>query len=134
MFGKFFDKFAKKAKKAENPDDRRRANRVNARFLVKMTDLAKPGREILTNIYDLSETGVRVVCHAKLPLQTMLRILLNVPDRGLTLPLKGKVVWISPIKGQKGAFFAGVQFVEMSEADRQLLHDLSAGPIPPEPA
>ena len=113
--------FGKKPAPKDDGRNRRQYDRVESRNLVRVQREDGSELERLTNIYDLSEGGVRLVCHEALPAGTKLRIILNVPEENASLELKARIAWVCPMKGQKGAFFAGVQFVEVPQKDLELL-------------
>ena len=117
-------------KKDDSGKNRRRHERVASRNLVRV--LREDGSELerLTNIFDLSEGGVRLVCHEALPGQTPLQIILNVPEENVSLEIRARVTWICPMKGQKGAFFAGIQFTDIKENDREILRRIIARKFP----
>lgn len=108
-------------KSHEDLSSRRQHERVASRNLVRV--LRDDGAELerLTNVYDLSEGGLRLVCHEALAPGVLLRIILNIPENGTTLELKARTAWSCPMKGQKGAYFAGVQFLDLSEKNREIL-------------
>ena len=115
--------FGKKAK----PEDtsRRQHPRVTARNLVRISRPDGTTIEKLSNIFDLSAGGLRIVCHEPFQPGTLLQVELNLPDRGANISATGRIVWIKPMKGQKDAYFAGLQFTNLMEQDRRLLDEIA---------
>ena len=117
--------FFGKKEKPEEAVSRRQHPRVTARNLVK---ISRPDGNVidrLSNIFDLSSGGLRIVCHEQFPLGTLLEIELNLPERGANIRATGKIVWIKAMKGQKDAYFAGLQFTNLAEQDRRFLDRIS---------
>lgn len=114
----FFGK--KRPNKESDGKERRRSPRLAARNLVRVA--REDGSvEELSNIYDISEGGMRIVCHTLFDLQSVLRVTLNIPEKNQSLELKARILWILPMKGQKGAYFAGAEFAGTSDEDRRTL-------------
>ncbi len=125
--------FFKKPDPKDDPRNRRRFDRIPARNLVRI--LRESGEELerLSNVFDLSVGGVRIVCHEALPANTVLRIILNIPEKEATLELRARVAWTCPMKGQKGAYFAGVEFMNMADKDRDILQEIVSSKFRKEP-
>lgn len=111
-------------KKKDEGADRRGFPRLFSRNLVKIMRQDGTPIERLSNIFDLSEGGVRVVCYENFPLGTPLQIVLNLPEAQTSITATAKIVWIRPIKKENGAYFAGVSFDNISESDKQILRRL----------
>ena len=111
-------------KKKDSGSEKRLFPRLPARNLIKIKHAGGGEIEKLSNISDISEGGLRIVCHDRLPIGTELDIQVNVPEKQTVLNLNGKVVWVKEMKNQKGAFFAGVAFTGIKESDRNMVREL----------
>ena len=113
-----------KKNRATSGKNRRKYERVEIRNLVQI--MREDGSEIggVTNMYDLSEGGLRLICHELFDIHTILKIMLHMPEHNSTITVTAKVLWLLPIKKQKGAYYAGVEFLKMSDQDRNTLKSL----------
>lgn len=110
-------------KKKESDENKRRFPRLMSRNLVKITRQDGSQIEKLSNIFDLSEGGLRIVCYENFPIGTPLNIELLLAE-GESMKLNANIVWIRPVKDSPGAWFAGVQFADMSDDVRAKLRDI----------
>jgi CheY-like chemotaxis protein len=106
----------------------RRALRVSVIFKVtaELNDRRLPGKA--TN---LSATGLLFLGETTMPLGALLGLEFLLPKLNQRIKLKGKVVRVGWLKD--GTCEAGIHFTEVSEADRQTIHDFtgsSAGQAP----
>src|SRR3989344_5056082 len=111
-------------KKKKDGAERRQFPRLPARNLIKIQRAGGKEIEKLSNIFDLSEGGLRIVCHDKLPIGTELDVQVSVPEKQTVLEIKGKIVWMREMKNQKGAFFAGVAFTNIKAGDRAMIQNM----------
>lgn len=118
----FLSKFFRFSKAAFT--ERRKYPRLEIRNLVKITNEDDTETYSLTNVLDISEGGLRIVCHNVFKIDTILNIIIQVPEKNTSLTLKAKVIWLIPMKKQKGAFNAGLQYVDISDTDRQMIRDI----------
>lgn len=103
-------------------DNRRVYHRLVTRHLVKVTK--EDGSEVgdISYIYDLSEGGLRLICHEILDIHTVLNITFYIPEKDKSMNVRAKVLWLLPIKQQEGSYFAGLQFLKRSDDIRGAIH------------
>jgi Tfp pilus assembly protein PilZ len=89
-----------------------------SRNLIKITRQDGTQIEKPSNIFDLSEGGLRIVCYENFPIGTPLNIELLIAEDVESLKMGANIVWIRPMKDSPGAWFAGVQFADLSEETR----------------
>lgn len=111
-------------KKKKDGPERRQFPRLPARNLIKIRHAGGKEIEKLSNIFDLSEGGLRIVCHDKLPIGTELEVQVSVPEEQTALDIRAKIVWVKEMKNQKGAFFSGVAFTYIKESDRAMIQNM----------
>lgn len=71
----------------------------------------------LTNI---SRGGVFLASHERLPLDAEVDLVLTLPDTGVTIAVRGRVVWTYDIRRGTARLVpgAGIRFIDMSATDR----------------
>ncbi len=119
-------------KKPESNENKRRYPRLMSRNLVKITRQDGSQIEKLSNIFDLSEGGLRIVCYENFPLGTPLNIELLIAEDVESLRLHANIVWIRPMKDSPGAWFAGVKFADMSDDVRTSLRAIVSRHLGPQ--
>ncbi|MCX7972958.1 MAG: PilZ domain-containing protein [Candidatus Aminicenantes bacterium] len=70
-------------------------------------------------LYDISRGGVRFLAKQNIPLDTPLELEIQIPGEPVSLKMKGKVRWTSPIEGKSYHFQIGVQFFPYGEEKEQ---------------
>ncbi len=103
--------------------NRRIAPRARSRNLVKHQLEGNP--EFLSNLVDLSETGLQFSFRYKMKVGTVLTMTLNLAEDNENIPVLGRVVWVKPFEGRSSGFRVGVTFLDISfhgqEAIRRII-------------
>ena len=111
--------FFRKPKKI--PENKREYVRVPSRNLIKITKLDGTEVEKVSNIFDLSESGARMICYEKLPVNSVLTMLMLFSEEGSAITVEAKVVWAEPLKEKNASYFTGVVFIHTSESNTRLI-------------
>ena len=94
--------------------NRRHAARTRSRNLVKHK-LAEPSNpEFLSNLVDLSESGLQFSFRYKMKIGTVMNMTLNLAEDNENIPVLGKVAWVKPFDGRSSGFRVGVTFLDIS--------------------
>ncbi len=101
--------------------NRRAAPRTHSRNLVKHQPRDFSSSEFISNLVDLSETGVQFSFRFKMKTGTILNMVLNLAEEGRDMPILGRVVWVRPFEGRSSGYRVGVSFLDISEEDRESL-------------
>lgn len=108
-------------KKRSPSEERREVPRRPIRNLVR---IMRPGGEeirSLSNAFDLSETGLCLVCFENFEPGTPLRVVINLPAAEKNLEVGAKVAWSREMKGREGSHLAGLEFIRLAAEDRRLI-------------
>jgi hypothetical protein len=102
--------------------ERRHALRVKCYDLAKWTFETESMNHRISNLQDISSTGLRFNTHEPIQISAKIRMILNIAEKGRQIPVLGEVVWSCSIG--EGAYQSGVHFLEISEEDRAALREL----------
>jgi Tfp pilus assembly protein PilZ len=102
----------------------RKHPRLRAFNLIKFTLSDGTQYESLSNVVNLSESGLQFTCYEALHPDQMIRMLISIPHANKEVPVKGKLVWVRKDKARRGVFVAGVQFQDISDENRQLIREM----------
>ena len=116
--------FFKKPKKPA--DNKREYVRIPSRNLVKITKLDGTEVEKVSNIFDLSEGGARMICYEKLPINSFVTLLMLFLDEDAEISLEAKVVWAEPMKEKNAAYFTGIEFIHLSDVNARIIRSMVA--------
>jgi len=101
-------------------DEKRRAARLTFKGLVhcEQVDVSRLSHdETMGRTLDISEGGILLEAHQHFPLLSQIDVAIAIGDR--IIDIKGKVVHLS--ETDDGKIHMGIQFMEMAEADRELI-------------
>ncbi|RJP28086.1 MAG: PilZ domain-containing protein [Candidatus Omnitrophota bacterium] len=106
--------------------DKRRDLRLRAYHLVKykvISDAAqKDAPMLMAAIVDIGAGGVRLSCDEPIAPASIIEIKINFPSWGIPIFSLAKVVWIRK-RGKSNRFLAGLQFLEVNQAMRNLISE-----------
>lgn len=106
-------------------DERRRYVRLDTRLKISYTVLKK-GKDIpnASETKDISGGGIRIFLSEPIPLNTLLKLTIFLPDDPKPIVCTGEIVWVeeftllSDEKKDKNRYEAGVAFTEIASLDR----------------
>jgi Tfp pilus assembly protein PilZ len=106
------------------PRGAREYHRVRAHNLIRYYDPFAEIPELITNIVNLSESGLQISVRSKIKIGTEIRMVINLVERNQDIPVVGKVMWIKGVRGKGTAYRVGVKFDQISAEHRSLLRSL----------
>ena len=106
-------------------DERRRYVRLDTRLKITYTVLKK-GKDvpISSETKDISGGGIRIFLTNSLPVQTVLKMSILLPEDPPPIVCTGKVVWVEEFSvlqdesKEKNRYEAGISFTEINPKDR----------------
>ena len=113
----FISKFRVKVLGQEN----RGKQRLKTYKLAKIRTASSVSKSV-SNIIDISESGLQFVSKQPLAKGVTVEINLLFPRGRRELQLKGKVVWSGPLPGEAKQSSVSVSFTDVSEEDKDFLH------------
>ena len=108
------------APKPKTLTNKRAFPRAHSRNLVKCTK-ADENMDHLSNLIDLSETGMRFSSSSKPRIGSVIQMLINLAEESRQVTVLGQVAWVKAIAGSSKGFHVGVSFLQMSHEDRELV-------------
>jgi len=112
-----------KPKKKKDLGDRAHP-RLKAFNLIKFTLSDGTHYESISNIINISETGLQFTTYEQLAPGQPLRMLISIPHANKEVPIKANLVWIRKDKVRKGIFLAGVRFEKIEDSHRELIREM----------
>lgn len=123
----FFKKFLKERRRGpelafqRSGIERRKFVRVSTQNLVKTFSMT--GSE-LTNLYDISEGGVRIRLTQSVPQGVAIESTVNLKEIETTASGLGEIVWVSRGQGaHHSVYHAGIRFTDISEENRDKIRN-----------
>lgn len=105
--------------------EKRRFVRLDVRVNVEYEIVQAPEAKFKSFTKNLSQGGICLFLDSFLKKDTLLDLKLHIPERSKPLEATGKIVWIETFKiGDKDAkehFEAGVEFVDISDDDKNMI-------------
>ncbi|MDD5084698.1 MAG: PilZ domain-containing protein [Candidatus Omnitrophica bacterium] len=104
--------------------DERRFPRLRSYCLIKYSKISEPGAKEakeVTNIRDISVSGLQFASYEAFPKNTLLDVKVNLPDMGEPLGARARVVWSKKVSKTSESYRVGVIFLDLSEADRKAI-------------
>lgn len=100
-------------------------SRVESRNLVRFTT---PGQfpELITNLVNFSEGGLQFSVKSRIKPGTLLKMVINLVERDMDVPVVAKVCWVKAIMGKGEAYRVGVSFQEILPEHQSILRSLAA--------
>lgn len=115
--------FGKSKAKSKDSGERKHP-RLRVFNLIKFTLSDGTHYETISNIVNLSETGLQFTLYEELPPGQTLKMLISVPHANKEIPIKAKLVWCRKDKNRRGVFVAGVKFDAISDEHQGLLREM----------
>jgi len=119
----FFGGGRRKASKVK-ATGKRQHPRLRAFNLIKFTLSDGTHYESISNVVDISESGLKFTCYEPLPVGANLKMIVAVPERNKEVGLEARVVWIRKTKNVRGVYLAGVSFLRVSEESKDLIRGM----------
>ena len=115
----------KKILKKKKANEQRLHPRAKSRNLIRSEVANSSGySQNLSNLVDLSESGLRFAARDKMKVGTVLKMMINLVEKKAQVPVVGVVVWVRQIRRGNPGYYIGVSFVQISEEHRHLMHEL----------
>lgn len=111
---------------------KREAPRKRAMNLIKFSLADGTSYQSISNIVNISETGLQFTCYEPLQADQQIKMIINVPDAHEDISIQGRLVWIRNKPAAKGVFVAGVQFKNIPEKSLQVIKMMVKGNFSPE--
>lgn len=108
------------APKPKTLTNKRAFPRAHSRNLVKCTK-AEESMDHISNLIDISETGMRFSSSTKPRTGSVIQMLVNLAEESRQVTVLGQVAWVRAIPGSSKGFHVGVSFLQMSHEDRELV-------------
>ena len=105
-------------------EEKRRYIRLDTRLKITYTIVQQERSSRVTETEDISGGGIRIFLMEQLPVGTLIRLTIHLPQDPTPVSCTGKVVWneefyISPPEQKEGKVVeAGVEFTEIDPKDR----------------
>lgn len=129
MKKKIFDIFGL-GKKDSAQSKSRRAPRAKAMNLIKISLGDGSSFQSISNIINISETGLQFTCYEKVQPDQEIKMLINVPDAHEDIQIHGRLVWVKSKPAARGVYVAGVQFKNIPEKTLQVVRMMVQGEFP----
>jgi Tfp pilus assembly protein PilZ len=110
-------------KKPTKPCKRQHA-RSKSYSLIKFNLADGTPFETISNVVNISESGLKFTCYELLETNRDINMIVNVAQVNRDVPIKGRLVWTRKSKSQKGVYVVGVEFRDIKDADRQLIRKM----------
>ncbi|MDP3919698.1 MAG: PilZ domain-containing protein [Candidatus Omnitrophota bacterium] len=114
----------RKKRAREITECRRKNPRLRCFNLIKFTFSDGTKYETISNILNISETGLRFTCYEPLPANSILKMVIHLREKNIQVPIEARLVWIRKKKGMRGVFVAGVNFLNIDDKSRQQIRDM----------
>ena len=105
------------------PDGReqRKFSRLKSERLVKF--MKTDGSEIkhISHIVNISQGGMQFTSHAPLDVDSVLQLHINGTHDQIPISLSGRIVWISEEPDDRGMYYSGVSFLNLTEDARSVI-------------
>lgn len=102
--------------------DLRKSVRIVSKNLVRIRATGSADPDSISNIFDLSEGGVRALIHSKPPaIGTLYHVTLNLAEQQRVLAVKAALRWSTPWKERRGSYFVGLQFLNLASQEKEAL-------------
>ncbi|MBU3760127.1 MAG: PilZ domain-containing protein [Candidatus Omnitrophica bacterium] len=126
MKKKILEIFGLSKKKSHRPSQRL-APRARAMNLIKISLSDGSSFQSISNIVNISETGLQFTCYERVQPDQDIRMLINVPEAHEDIGIEGRLVWIKSKPAAKGVYVAGVQFKNIPDKTLQVVRKMVNG-------
>ena len=83
---------------------------------------------LISNLVDISESGLQLSMKRKIRIGTLLNMVINLVEKNQDVPVVAKVVWTRPIPGYRGGYRVGVAFQEINPDHQETLREIVTSP------
>lgn len=78
----------------------------------------------ISNIVNISESGLQFTCYEKLEINRHIHMLIHVPFTDKEIPIEARLVWSRRSKTQRGVYVMGVKFEKISDKGREMIRGM----------
>lgn len=103
--------------------ERRNARRVRASNLLKCLRSDDSPEEMITNVTNISETGLRFSSAREFKSGSVLKLVINFPEAEKQVPVVVRVAWLGRVRADALAYRVGVEFLTIAMEDRQIIRN-----------
>jgi hypothetical protein len=103
--------------------EKRNEPRTKTSNLLKFKPQGEGSQERVSNLIDLSESGLQFYNRESMELDTVLHLVINIPEKKIEIPAVVKVIWARPAKHGRLGYCIGVSFLEIGERDKNLVRE-----------
>lgn len=114
-------------KKASGLPKNREAPRQKVMNLLKFSLADGTSYQSISNIIDISETGLQFTCYEPLKPDQEIKMIIHVPDAYEDISIQGRLVWVRNKPAARGVFVAGVQFKNIPDKTLQVIKMMVRG-------
>ncbi len=122
IFLKIFDLGRPKIKK-RHIVQKRQEPRVKTSNVMKVTSINGTPKEHLSNLIDISESGIQFLSRDPLEAGHLLEIVMNIPQKKVEIPVMAKVSWVKPGERKSLGYRVGAVFTQVNPMDKTLIRD-----------
>lgn len=102
----------------------RKHPRLKAFNLIKFSLSNGASYESLSNVVDISETGLQFTCYEELQPDQEIHMVIHIPHANEEAPVDGRLVWVKKLQTPRGVYVSGVHFHKISERHRELIREM----------
>jgi c-di-GMP-binding flagellar brake protein YcgR len=99
--------------------NRRRCDRVKCHNLVKCECVNDQSRNWVTNLRNISEGGLKMVCPEPLQKNDVVKLMINFTKTELNIPVAASVVWTEAKENGHAGYEVGLSFLEVLQSDKE---------------
>lgn len=78
----------------------------------------------ISNIVNISESGLQFTCYEKLEINRQIHMLVHIPHTDKEIPIEARLVWSRKSRTQRGVYVMGVEFKKISDTGRELIRGM----------
>ncbi len=95
--------------------------RARTHNVMKVTSVNETRKEYVSNLIDISESGIQFLSHHKFEVGHKLEIVINFPQKKIEIPVFAKVMWIKPGQRKHWGYRVGAAFTDVNPRDKTLI-------------
>ena len=102
----------------------REHTRVRTYSLIKFNLEDGTPFQSISNITNMSESGLQFTCYEKLEINRNIHMVVHVPRTDKEIPIEARLVWTRKSRSQRGVYVTGVEFKKISEKGLELIRGM----------